>query len=60
MMRICVNAIACVAFAIKHSLLQNFVSTPTQTLLEFCTQWMQDKEMLCNVGGGVKLGCGPI
>jgi hypothetical protein len=59
MMRIWVSAIACVAFVIKHILLENFVSTPTQTLLGFCIQWLQVKGMLHNVGGA-KLGCGPI
>jgi hypothetical protein len=59
-MRNLVSALACVAFVIKHILLQTFVSTPTQTLLGFWIQWVQGKGMLHNVGGGVKLGCGPI
>jgi hypothetical protein len=59
-MRILVSALACVAFVIKHILLQNFVSTPTQALLGFWIQWVQVKRMLHNVGGGVKVGCGPI
>jgi hypothetical protein len=59
-MRNLVSALACVAFVINHILLQNFVSTPTQTLLRFCIQWVQGKGMLHNVGEGVKLGYGPI
>jgi len=59
-MRIRVSAIACVEFVIKHILLQNFVSTPTQALLGFWIQWVQVKGMLHNVGGSVKVGCGPI
>jgi hypothetical protein len=59
-MRIWVSALACVAFVIKGSLLQNFVSTPTQLLLGFWIHWVQVKGMLHNVGGGVKVGCGPI
>ena len=53
-------ALACVAFVIKHILLRYFVSTPTQALLGFWIQWVQVKGVLHNVGGGVKLGCGPI
>jgi hypothetical protein len=59
-MRICVSALACVAFVIKHILLQNFVSTPTQTLLGFWIQWVQVRGMLHNTGGDIKVGCGPI
>jgi hypothetical protein len=58
-MRNLVSALACVEFSIKHILLQNFVSTPTQALLGFCIQWVQGKGMLHNVGGGVIVGCGP-
>jgi len=57
-MRIWVSALACVAFVIKHILLQNFLSTPTQALLGFCIQWVQVKGTLHDVRGGVKLGCG--
>jgi hypothetical protein len=49
-----------VAFVKMHILLQNFLSTITQALLGFFIQWVQFKGMLHNVGGGVKLGCGPI
>jgi len=34
-MRICVGALACVPFVIKHILLQNFVSAPTQVYRDF-------------------------
>jgi hypothetical protein len=59
-MTIWVSALACVAFVIKHVLLQNFVSTSAQALLGFWIQWVQVKGMMHNVGGVVKLGCGPI
>jgi hypothetical protein len=59
-MRICVIALAFVAFGTKHILLQNFVSTSTQALLGFWIQWVQFKGMLHNVGGGVKVGRGPV
>ena len=59
-MRIWCSALACVAFVIKHILWQHFVSTPTQALLGFWIQWVQVKGMLHNVGGGVKLGSGPV
>jgi hypothetical protein len=41
----------------KHILLQNYVSTPTQALLGFFIRWVQVKGMLHNFEG-VKLGCG--
>jgi hypothetical protein len=45
----------------KHVLLQNFMSTTSaQAFLGFWIQWVQVKGMLHNVGGVVKLGCGPI
>jgi len=56
-MQIWVSALACVPFVIKHILLQNFVSTPTQALLAFWIQLVQVKGMLHDVGGGVKVGC---
>jgi len=36
------------------------VSIPTQGLLGFLIQLVQVKGMLHDVGGGAKLGCGPI
>ena len=44
-MGICVSALACVPFVIKHILLQNFVSTPIQALQAFWIQWVQVKGM---------------
>ena len=58
-MQIWVSALACVPFVIKHILLQNFVSTPTQALLAFWIQLVQVKRMLHD-GGGAKVGCGTI
>jgi hypothetical protein len=37
-----------------------FVSAQVQASLGFWIQWVQVKGMLLIVGGGVKLGCGPI
>jgi hypothetical protein len=50
------SALACVPFVIKHILLENFVSTPTQVLLGFWIQWVQVKGMLHDFGGGIKVG----
>jgi hypothetical protein len=49
-----------VVFVIKHILLQNFLSAQTQALLGFWIQCGQVKGMLRNVGGGVKVGRGPV
>jgi hypothetical protein len=37
-----------------------YVSAQAQSSLGFWIQWVQVKGVLLNVGGGVKLGCGPI
>jgi hypothetical protein len=42
-MRIWVSALACVVYVIKHILLLNLVSTPTQALLGFWIHWVQVK-----------------
>jgi hypothetical protein len=52
-------ALACLSFVIKHILLQNFVSAPTQALLVFFILFVQVTWLLHNFGGGVKRGCGP-
>jgi len=49
MMRILISALACVPFVIKHILLQNLVSTPTQALLALWIQLVQAKGMLHDV-----------
>jgi hypothetical protein len=58
-MRIWVRALACASFVIKHILLQNFMSTPTQVLLGFFILWVLVKGLLHNFGGDVKLDYGP-
>jgi hypothetical protein len=55
-LRISVCAFACVAFCNKAY----FVSAQAQASLGFWSQWVQVKGMVLNVGGGVKLGCGPM
>ena len=51
------QCIACVAFVIKHILRQYVMSAQAQALLRFWIQWVQVKEMLHNIGGGVNVGC---
>ena len=60
MMRIWVCAVSFMAFVIKHILGQNSSHSDLHAVLGLLIEWVQFSGMLHNVGGGVKLGRGPI